>query len=701
MIRSPLPSICTALVGLLLVSVAFGQPGTSGRPGSADREAVRKKVEDLNKRAYDIRSDSIMMTIHLAREAVALALGIGDSTGLALAYSRLGMGYKRTGEPDSAVYVAEKALGIAQRNRDRVGIMTSALLLAEVDRDQGRLENALSVGQLGLEVSQLLKDREREGMFYNSIGTTYMKMGDTRNATDAMYKGLEIRKSLGTPKDIMESRLNIANMYFEINQPDKAKVQYQEYIATARESGSKALLAKGLNNYGGALVKKEDYIAAYPYLDSALALYQEVKDDRNMAKTLHNLGIAARMLGRDDQAERFAQQALVAFGRIGSAEGLASSMLSLARAKEKRNDIMGAIALADSSLAKARQSKLLGLEADAHELLAELYKKHKEYDRAINEYKIFIVLKDSMINDKVVTELAASEMKERFNAEKNLAEIQDLKNKGIVDQARKQRSDLQRNGFIILSLMLLLLSVVLYRNLQHRKRLAKQEHALYEQRINDLMRQQEIRSLDAMMEGQEKERKRIAQDLHDRLGSMLSAIKLQFSALEGRIEELRADQKEHYQHVFGMLDDAVGEVRRISHDMIRSSLAQFGLKGALEDLRSALHAPGKLDVEMSLFGLEERMEQRIEIAAYRMVQECISNALKHAKADQVTIQVTRSAGMLNVIVEDNGIGFDQARVHEGMGLGNIRQRVAEVHGAVRFDSRPGRGTSVSIDIPLA
>ncbi|MBP6573786.1 MAG: sensor histidine kinase, partial [Flavobacteriales bacterium] len=252
-----------------------------------------------------------------------------------------------------------------------------------------------------------------------------------------------------------------------------------------------------------------------------------------------------------------------------------------------------------------------------------------------------------------------------------------------------------------ISALLIFLSFILYRNLRQRKRLAKKERELYEQQMGDVMRQSEIRSLDSLMQGQEMERKRVAKDLHDRLGSMLSAIKLQFGALEGKVETVREENKQQYRHVTTLLDDAVGEVRRISHDMLKSSLAQFGLGGALDDLRQALSAPGKLDVEMTLFGLEERMEQKIEIAAFRMVQECVSNALKHAKATAITISVTRTTGALNVMVEDNGKGFDMSQVSEGMGLGNLRQRAAEVGGAVQFDSSPGYGTTVTIDVPLA
>ena len=149
-----------------------------------------------------------------------------------------------------------------------------------------------------------------------------------------------------------------------------------------------------------------------------------------------------------------------------------------------------------------------------------------------------------------------------------------------------------------------------------------------------------------------------------------------------------------------MLDDAVREVRRVSHDLLQSNLAKFGLPKALEELRETLQAPGKFEVELSMHGMQERLEPRLEVVIYRIVQECVSNTMKHAKASHLSIQLTRSQGMVNLLVEDDGRGFDLASVEEGMGMGNIRQRTADLGGTVHFDARQGRGTSVSVDIPL-
>jgi signal transduction histidine kinase len=332
--------------------------------------------------------------------------------------------------------------------------------------------------------------------------------------------------------------------------------------------------------------------------------------------------------------------------------------------------------------------------------LAEIRQEQGRMDEALDLFRQYQDLYRARLNETTSEQLAMHEMREKYEADLRVKEIEELKARNALEVEQKERRTLQLFGAIALAMILAVLAGVLWRNMQHVKRLRAQEQALHEQRVNDLLKQQEIRSLDAMMQGQERERERIAKDLHDRLGSMLSAIKLQFGALEGRLAQMETQQQEQYQRVFTLLDDAVGEVRRISHDMVRGTLTQFGLQRALEDLRATIEVPDKLKVELSVFGLENRLENKLEIALYRMVQEMVSNALKHARADRISIQVTRSAGSVNLIVEDNGQGFEAAVATEGMGMGNLRARAAEFKGVVNVDSKPGRGTSISIDIPL-
>jgi len=141
-------------------------------------------------------------------------------------------------------------------------------------------------------------------------------------------------------------------------------------------------------------------------------------------------------------------------------------------------------------------------------------------------------------------------------------------------------------------------------------------------------------------------------------------------------------------------------VRRISHDMVTTTLSRFGLAKAVEDLCDSVRVSGKLGVELQLFGLEHRLERSVEITLYRIVQELVSNVLKHAHATELSIAVTRQPGRLSVMVADDGHGFEPATVEKGIGLQNVRSRAATLGATVQFDSALGRGTTVSVECPV-
>jgi signal transduction histidine kinase len=480
------------------------------------------------------------------------------------------------------------------------------------------------------------------------------------------------------------------NIYYDQERWDMAKSFYRRCYGLSIANGFTHLVKFLTANLAAAIQTHPDSTeAAIAIYRQAIAHAQRTGDGDAEADWRAVVGTMLSSLGRHDDAIVEIRRSMAYYQRIGDQRSQSYPLYYLAGAHEGSGNTDSALVYATQSLELAERVRDLELIVGCERIICDLLAASDP--RLADHWNNYVRSRDSLESEKLDDQLY--DMEGQYEGEKKSLEI--AAQDAIID-----KQGIQLLATAAISALLILLTFILYRNLRHRKRLAKKERELYEQQMGDVMRQSEIRSLDSLMQGQEMERKRVAKDLHDRLGSMLSAIKLQFGALEGRVESVREENKQQYQHVTTLLDDAVGEVRRISHDMLKSSLAQFGLAGALDDLRQALSAPGKLEVEMILFGLEERMEQKVEIAAFRMVQECVSNALKHAKATAITISVTRTTGALNVMVEDNGKGFDMSKVNEGMGLGNLRQRAAEVGGAVQFDSRPGHGTTVTIDVPL-
>jgi signal transduction histidine kinase len=495
------------------------------------------------------------------------------------------------------------------------------------------------------------------------------------------------------PKGQCNVLINRANLFYEQDDIPHAIEKYREALSCAEAGGFPVIADNAIFNIASATSKLPDGAGpAIAFLATQLNTPRAQANVSLRAEILCNMGLFHNGMGQAGEARRLLGESLELAGTVHDTAQMASVNLHLFRTYTTlghRDSARAAIARAAELFAGSGNLQRL-MEVEQRQ--AEMYKAMGDHKTAMGHLMRSTQYSDSL-NKRFYSEELAN-LHVAFDSEKKDARI-DLQEANI----RRQRVGLIAGGSVLA--LLVVMSLVLMVNLRQRRQLAAKERRLHEQQVNDLMQQQEIRALDAMMEGQEKERRRVAKDLHDRLGSMLSAIKLQFSALESKVEQVQREQKSQYDHVFGMLDEAVTEVRRVSHDMVRGSLAQFGLRGALEDLRTALNVPGKLEVEMNLFGLDGRLDQKVEIGVYRMIQECVNNAMKHALATHLSIGVTHSAAILNVMVEDNGVGFDPNAIKEGMGLGNLRQRAAELNGQVRFDSRPGHGTTVNIDIPLA
>jgi len=271
--------------------------------------------------------------------------------------------------------------------------------------------------------------------------------------------------------------------------------------------------------------------------------------------------------------------------------------------------------------------------------------------------------------------------------------------------ALKQERD--KKIVIIVSIALVAIFTIWLYVLNQRRRsikaIAAKNDELNKQRIDELLQQQEIASLQGVLEGQEQERKRVAIDLHDRLGGILSMVKLHFSAVE---EKLPPDnpEKKKFLTASELLDLAAGEVRNISHNLVSGVLAKFGLLPALKDLTDRINESGEIKLNLIHHNIENALNGEQELQLYRIVQELISNILKHSEADEATIQLIRNKDeqKVNLLVEDDGKGFDPTApsLSGGIGLSNLKARVGKLNGQFHIDSGKGAGTSISIDIPI-
>jgi signal transduction histidine kinase len=280
----------------------------------------------------------------------------------------------------------------------------------------------------------------------------------------------------------------------------------------------------------------------------------------------------------------------------------------------------------------------------------------------------------------------AMELETKYETEKKEAQIQ-------LQQATIEQKNTLNFILVGSAIVLLIISLLSYRNYTHKQK-------LQQQRIAELETQQQLTATEAVLKGEEQERTRLAKDLHDGLGGMLSGIKYSLNTMKGNLI-MTPDNAQAFERSMDMLDSSIKEMRRVAHNMMPEALVKFGLDTALSDFCNDINQSGVIKVAYQSIGLSgtSTLSQTTAIAVYRIVQELLNNVIKHAVAKSVIVQVSKTNDDIAITVEDDGKGFDPAilKGSKGMGWNNIESRITYLKGKLDIQSEPGKGTSVLIE----
>jgi signal transduction histidine kinase len=234
-----------------------------------------------------------------------------------------------------------------------------------------------------------------------------------------------------------------------------------------------------------------------------------------------------------------------------------------------------------------------------------------------------------------------------------------------------------------------LVVALLFFRARHKKRLHQKE-------VKAIRQEKEIHLLQAVMQGEEKERSRIAKDLHDGVAGMLAAVKMHFNSIALHVGGVL--QAEGYQQGIRLLDEASQEVRKTSHNLMPEVLLQHGLDEAIRRYCNNVTNSSKLLVQYDCIGELGRFIDSFELSVYRIVQELLNNIVKHSKASEAVVQITYQSELLSITIEDNGIGFSkEVNAKEGMGLKSLQSRVKAMNGKIEFDSTAGQGLNAYLE----
>ncbi|MEY8848483.1 ATP-binding protein [Psychroserpens sp. XS_ASV72] len=323
-----------------------------------------------------------------------------------------------------------------------------------------------------------------------------------------------------------------------------------------------------------------------------------------------------------------------------------------------------------------------------YENMSEAFRLNEDYKNATLYLNKLIRLKDSINDTK--QNIAISEIKEQYDNEK-------LRADNLVIEAKNK----QTRNLLIAALALLLFggitAFLIQKNTRKKQKLAEQEKALEAQKLATVLKEQELTAIDAMIEGQEKERQRIANDLHDDLGGLMATVKLHFNALKDK------NSPELFDKTNSLIEEAYQKVRSVAHAKNSGVIAKQGLLKAVEQMAEKVSVTSQLNISVFDHGLDDRLENSLELTIFRIIQELITNVIKHANASEINIHITNHQDTLNIMVEDDGIGFNPNQItktKKGMGISSIDKRVEHLNGKMTIESERHKGTTIIIDIPI-
>ena len=523
-----------------------------------------------------------------------------------------------------------------------------------------------------------------EANAYGDIANVLKLQNETQQSVEYQLKCISLFEKLGLPDKLVIRYCNLSSLFGDLDEYDKSVEYADKALVVSRKTKSKLSLFMSYMSLAHALTRQEKNNEAKINLDSA-RVYADENSNIDILVTYYLISAQVfRKINQFDSAQFYFQKCYNVSEKYNYGYGKAESLLQ-----------MGAVSILQKKYNEAERYLLPGIKQaeeihyfnmlnEGYKYLSDVYAVTGRYKQAYEYFQKYKGINDSAVS--LESKKFVSQLEKKYESEKK------------DNQIKLQRMEIQRKGILNYILIggavtLLLISLLSYRTY-------RQKQKLQQQRIVELETLQQLTATEAVLKGEEQERTRLAKDLHDGLGGMLSGIKYSLTTMKGNLI-MTPENTQAFERSMDMLDSSIKEMRRVAHNMMPEALVKFGLDTALKDFCNEINQTGALKVNYQSIGFDGiTTEQTTAITIYRIIQELVNNAMKHASAKNVIVQISNSAGQISITVEDDGNGFDTAVLNHARGIGwsNIQNRVEFLKGQLDINSEPGKGTSVHIEI---
>lgn len=533
---------------------------------------------------------------------------------------------------DSGIYYADRAIEAYAAAADSVNLAETWNLKAEILADYGRFAEALPFYHLALGTLTRRGLTSRAAYVISNIAMVYNDMHNPARSAEYSQQALGMFRAAADTNGIASTLLGMTEYYFSISDTAAVFSTIEEEIRLYRALKKPFMEAYAMSNLADALMDyRSDYHGALSCLHEALAMCDTTSANRVIhVNILRKIARAYLFLDKPERALGYGLQAVAATDTANSVTVMYNELLLL----------YIYIELNDSERAAASLERYRGLSDRMHaagieQAVADMQVRYETLEK---ENRILVLTRQQQKTRRLIIFMAASFAVAMF------------------------------------------IALLLLRSWRDRRRLAEQKLRLV--------------ASESVIEGAERERRRMARDLHDGLGGLLTGLRFSLNSVKGSYETTTSAADE-FSRALDLLDESIGELRRVARNMMPEALMRMGLNAALDDYCASLAGDGSTVITFSSYGGVFAMPARYEASLYRIAQELVNNAVRHSGATEVTVQVVYDRPRVHLTVGDNGCGFDVAARVEGTGLAGIRSRCESLGGTFSIDTAPGSGTEIS------
>lgn len=583
--------------------------------------------------------------------------------------------------------LSRQILTISTKLKDHEGIADGLSYLSYFDNYEGKFNEAIAKMIQSLDHYKVISDSAGLGKVYGNLAVSYEAIN--KNDSGVYYREKAIAILEKAPSRLLGTQyLNLAAQFNNrMENPEKALHYFKKAAEISSSFKDSAKWAMALSGIGNTLINKQRTEEALQYATDAVNIARKCNDQMALSYSLEAYGRILLEKNRVDESINACREAIKIGEKAGYPDGYVIGAITLGKGLELKGAYKEEAIVLEKALIQAKELGNVQFYYDIYSGLSSANYHLNNYKKAYDYRMHAVASGDTMRTERDNRILA--DLDARYQSAQKETIIRERELDVINKELQLQKTNRMLASSIGGTIMALLSVLLIYFHFRNKKK-------LHLEQLQTIQKEKELQLLQAVMQGEEKERSRIAKDLHDGVAGMLAAVKMHINSIATDISEVRIT--EGFRQGMKLLDESSNEVRKTSHNLMPEVLLQHGLDEALRRYCNNISNSSRLNLQYDAIRDTPRFIESFELSVYRIVQELLNNIVKHSKATEAIVQLSYQHGLLAIAIEDNGIGISKEDgSKDGMGLRSLQSRVKAMNGKIEFESSSGEGFNAYLE----